>query len=50
MENYIFEQPLNEIMRVCLRLEYLFKQLRYFITKDSVWEIQTAIITIIYIQ
>jgi cell division protein ZapD len=47
MENHIFEQPLNEIMRVCLRLEYLFKQLHYFLAGSSTWEIQNAVVIVI---
>jgi cell division protein ZapD len=47
MDTYIFEQPLNEIMRVCLRLEYLFKQLQYFVAKDTYWDIQAAVAAVI---
>ena len=30
-ETIIYEQPLNELIRICLRLEYLFNQLDYYL-------------------
>lgn len=32
-----YEQPLNELMRVCLRLEHLFQQVDQNINGDDVW-------------
>lgn len=34
----IYEQPLNEQIRLCLRLEYLFDQVNYYVTKGSMWD------------
>jgi cell division protein ZapD len=53
MNNFIiYEQPLNEQVRICLRLEYLFTQVDYFLKCDSVWEINqtlSAILKIIHL-
>jgi len=43
----IFEQPLNELMRFCLRLEYLFAQVHYHLSEDFVWDIRAALNAII---
>ncbi len=32
----VFEQPLNEQMRICLRLEQLFKQLKESMSQSSI--------------
>jgi cell division protein ZapD len=34
----LYEQPLNEQIRLCLRLEYLFAQADYYLTKESPWD------------
>lgn len=34
----IYEQPLNEQIRLCLRLEYLFAQADHYLTKESSWD------------
>lgn len=34
----LYEQPLNEQVRLCLRLEYLFDQADYYLTKESPWD------------
>jgi cell division protein ZapD len=31
----IYEQPLNELIRACLRLEHLFQQLKYYLQDES---------------
>lgn len=33
-----YEQPLNEQMRLCLRLEYLFQQIAHYIKGESEWD------------
>jgi len=38
MEIIIYEQPLNEQVRLCLRLEYLFNQAEYYLTGESIWD------------
>jgi len=45
----IYEQPLNEQIRLCLRLEYLFSQVNYFISRDSSWDIHQSLKIIIEI-
>jgi len=37
-DDIMFEQPLNEQMRLCLRLEHLFQQIEYHFDKDSMWD------------
>lgn len=32
----IYEQPLNEVIRVCLRLEHLFEQIHHFLNDTSI--------------
>ena len=39
----VFEQPLNEQMRLCLRLEHLFQQIEYHLDKDSLWDARTVV-------
>ncbi len=34
----LYEQPLNEQIRLCLRLEYLFDQASYYLSKESPWD------------
>lgn len=38
MEDIIYEQPLNEQIRLCLRLEYLFEQANHYINGESMWD------------
>lgn len=47
--NIIYEQPLNELMRFCLRLEYLFAQAQYHLSENTVWDVRAALATIIEI-
>lgn len=42
-----YEQPLNEQIRVALRLEYLFKQAESYLGQDSTLDIHSAVVTII---
>lgn len=44
-----YEQPLNEQIRVCLRLEYLFEKADYFILLDSNWDLRQILDTILEI-
>jgi cell division protein ZapD len=46
-ELILFEQPLNEHIRICLRLEHLFKQAEYHLQNDSEWDSRTALTAII---
>lgn len=43
----IYEQPLNETIRLCLRLEYLFQQVSAFIELESDWDSRIALDTIL---
>jgi len=49
-ENIIYEQPLNEQVRLCLRLEYLFAQVHCCLSKKSEWDIRQAINTLLEIS
>ncbi|MCL5260661.1 MAG: cell division protein ZapD [Gammaproteobacteria bacterium] len=48
-ENIIFEQPLNEHIRVCLRMEFLFQQLAHFMQLDSPWDSRISLNSILEI-
>jgi cell division protein ZapD len=39
----IYEQPLNERLRTFLRLEFLYRQLRYHLDQSSSWDSRAAI-------
>lgn len=43
----IYEQPLNELIRVCLRLEQLFKQIDHYVTDTSIFGTRYVIALII---
>lgn len=43
----VYEQPVSEHIRVCLRLELLFQQAKYRLQAGSVWDSRAAIITLI---
>lgn len=45
----IFEQPMNELVRTCLRLEQLFKTAVHHIDKDSAWDSRATLGAIIQI-
>lgn len=47
--NIIYEQPLNEQIRLCLRLEYLFQKAKHYLDEDSHWGSRIALETIIEI-
>lgn len=47
-QTIIYEQPLNEIIRVCLRLENLFQQLEHQLQDNSKLGTRNAITTIIH--
>lgn len=42
-----YEQPLNEHIRVALRLEYLFKKAEHYLEKESTWDLHNAVVAII---
>lgn len=43
----IYEQPLNELIRVCLRMEQLFNQIDYYVADNSTLGTRNLIMTII---
>lgn len=45
----VYEQPLNEHIRFCLRLEHLFKKIEYYLNNESEWGSRTTLETIIEI-
>lgn len=46
-DNFItYEQPLNEHIRLCQRLEYLFQQTHHHIGLESTWDSEAALTTI----
>ncbi|MBU0743949.1 MAG: cell division protein ZapD [Gammaproteobacteria bacterium] len=45
----IYEQPLNEQVRLCLRLEYLFAQADHYLTRESIWDTHQMLRTILEI-
>lgn len=47
MTGLIYEQPLNERMRMLLRLEHLFDQLHHYLSGDSPWDNRKTITTLI---
>lgn len=48
-EMIIYEQPLNEHTRICLRLEHLFQQVENHIDNESEWDSRVTLNTIIEI-
>lgn len=45
----VYEQPLNESMRICLRLEALFAQLDYALESNGYWHHRAAVIDLLEI-
>jgi len=43
MNMIIYEQPLNEIIRLCLRVEYLFRQVKHHLEVDTEWDSRVAL-------
>lgn len=48
-EVIIYEQPLNEVIRVCLRLEQLFTQIDHYLASENVLDTRLVISSIINI-
>lgn len=48
-KNVLYEFPLNERIRVFMRLEQLFHQIDYFMEGDSIWESRVVISTLLEI-
>ncbi len=46
-ESIIYEQPLNELMRVCLRLEHLFEKVRHYLQASSAWDARECLQSIL---
>lgn len=42
-QNICYEQPLNERVRVLLRLEFLFEQFHFFLNQESAWASRSAL-------
>jgi cell division protein ZapD len=47
MTGLVYEQPLNERMRMLLRLEHLFDQLHHYLERESSWDNRKTITTLI---
>jgi cell division protein ZapD len=45
-DDIIYEQPLNEQMRLCLRLEFLFNQLEYHLRSEAEWDTRIVMNTL----
>lgn len=48
-ELVVYEQPINEHVRVCLRLEHLFNQVAHWMHGASSWDSQAALVAILEI-
>ncbi len=48
-DNLIYEQPLNELIRICLRLEYLFNKIKYHLAGQTNWDSHNIIDSILNI-
>ena len=48
-EMIIYENPLNETIRLCLRLEHLFRQIDYYMQRESTWDTRAALNAILEI-
>ena len=46
----VYEQPLNELVRVMLRLENVFEALNFHLTGDAPWQSQQACFAIMRIN
>jgi cell division protein ZapD len=46
-QKVIYEQPLNERMRIWLRLEYLFEEMLYRVRGPSVWDSRAALAALV---
>lgn len=42
-DSIIYEQPLNEIVRTCLRLEHVFHSAHHFLAKSNTWDYRAAV-------
>jgi len=47
VKQYIFEQPLNERIRICLRVETLMNRFHYFLTLKGGWSGYSALLVIL---
>ncbi len=48
-EPIIYEQPINEHLRVCLRLEHLFNQVSHWLHGQNMWETRAALAALLEI-
>ncbi len=49
-QTLVYEQPVNELVRTCLRLEYLFKQIDSHLDASNVDSAQTCLLAIIQVM
>lgn len=47
VETILYEQPINELVRVCLRLELLFEQIEHGIKGSSIWDSRKTVSSIL---
>lgn len=47
LNEIVYEQPISEHIRVCLRLELLFQQAKYRLQAGSIWDSRAAVATLI---
>lgn len=47
LNDIIYEQPVSEHLRICLRLELLFQQAKYRLQAGSIWDSRAAVGTLI---
>lgn len=45
----VYEQPINEHIRVCLRLEHLFTQINHWLQGTSIWDSRAALAALLEI-
>lgn len=50
MDKIIYEHPLNERIRIFLRLEHLFKQANYFVNQETIWDCTNYCVSLIEIM
>src|SRR5215204_4157575 len=48
-KSLLYEQPLNELIRLCLRFESLFKQIDYYLQCEGRYDSKNALVAILEI-
>ncbi len=49
MSEHIYELPLNERLRTFMRVEFLYKRLKYTLENDDTWAIRSSVNTLLEI-